>query len=120
MLLTFLNSLLFMIMNFSFQIKSHIISSNSRRIVKCYGITKDPETNNFMMVMEYAQYGSLRHHLNNSFNSLNWNDKIYNLGDITVGLETIHKNGLIHHDLHPGNILNNKLSGSAVYSLITD
>src|SRR5581483_11208618 len=103
-----------------FQIESHVISSSSLRIIRCYGITKDPETNNFMMVMEYAQYGSLRNYLNNSFNSLNWNDKIYNLGDITVGLETIHKNGLIHHDLHPGNILNNKLSGSAVYSLITD
>ena len=48
-------------------------------IVRCYGITKDPETNNFMMVMEYAQNGSLRQHLNNSFNSLNWNNKLYNL-----------------------------------------
>ena len=48
-------------------------------IVRCYGITKDPETNNFMMVMEYAQYGSLRQHLNNSFNSLNWYEKLYNL-----------------------------------------
>ena len=35
-------------------------------IVRCYGITKDPETKNFMMVMEYAQNGSLRQHLNNS------------------------------------------------------
>src|SRR5579871_5167558 len=108
MVLTFLNSLLFMIMNFSFQINSHIILSNSLRIVKCYGITKDSETNNFMIVMEYAQCGSLRHHLNNSFSSLNWNDKICNLGNITNGLRTIHKNGLIHHDLHSGNILNNE------------
>ena len=62
-----------MIMNFSFQIESHVISVTDSRmcIVRCYGITKDPETNNFMMVMEYAQYGSLRQHLNNSFNSLN-------------------------------------------------
>ena len=44
--------------------------NGSGDIVRCYGITKDPETNNFMMVMEYAQHGSLRQHLNNSFNSL--------------------------------------------------
>src|ERR1043165_9361260 len=91
-------------------------------IVRCYGITKDPETNNFMMVMEYAQYGSLRQHLNNSFNSLNWSDKLYNLFYIADGLERIHEKGLIHHDFHSGNILNNKreiLSG-LVYSLITD
>ena len=48
-------------------------------IVQCYGITKDPETKNFMMVMEYAQNGSLRQHLNNSFNLLNWNKKLDNL-----------------------------------------
>jgi len=84
-------------------------------IIRCYGITKDPETNNFMMVMEYAQNGSLRQHLNNSFNSLNWNKKLYNLQIIAHGLSSIHEKGLIHYDFHCGNILNN---GS--YSLITD
>src|SRR5581483_9633142 len=98
-----------MITNLSFQIESHVISAvDSNAIVQCHGITKDPKTNNFMMVMEYAQYGSLRQYLNNSFNSLNWNDKIYNLFCITIGLQKIHENGLIHHDLHCGNILNNK------------
>src|SRR5581483_3741160 len=72
-----------------------------------------------MMVMEYAQYGSLRQHLNNSFNSLNWSDKLYNLYYIAAGLERIHEKGLIHHDFHCGNILNNK-NGNSVYSLITD
>src|SRR5581483_11075162 len=105
-----------------FQIESHVISaSETNVIVQCYGITKDLETNNFMMVMEYAQYGSLRQHLNNSFNSLDWNNKLLNLYYIAAGLERIHLMGLIHHDFHCGNILNSKklLSGS-VYSLITD
>ncbi len=51
--------------------------NNSYRIVQCYGITKDPETNNFMMVMQYARYGSLRQHLNISFNSLRWENKLF-------------------------------------------
>jgi serine/threonine protein kinase len=90
-------------------------------IVRCYGITKDPETNNFMMVMQYAQYGSLRQHLNSSFNSLNWNNKLYHLYFIAGGLKEIHKKGLIHHDFHCGNILNNKESENyPLYSLITD
>ena len=67
-------------MNFSFQIESYVTSTtHAATIVRCYGITKDPETNNFMMVMEYAQYGSLRQHLNNSFNSLTWNNKLLHL-----------------------------------------
>src|ERR1700743_3134381 len=84
-------------------------------IIKCYGITKDPETNNFMMVMEYAQNGSLRQYLNNNFNSLNWFEKLLNLFTIACGLNSIHKKGFIHHDFHCGNILNNKS-----LSLITD
>ena len=73
------------------------------------------------MVMEYAQYGSLRQHLNNSFNPLNWIDKLCNLYYITAGLKRIHEKGLIHHDFHCGNILNSKKGGSnSLYSLITD
>ena len=85
-------------------------------IVQCYGITKDPETNNFMMVMEYAQHGSLRQHLNISFNSISWKDKIFSLYAIAAGLKTIHKKGLIHHDFHCGNILNS----SGGHTFITD
>ncbi|GBC39072.2 kinase-like domain-containing protein [Rhizophagus irregularis DAOM 181602=DAOM 197198] len=36
------------------EIESHTtIISNS--VTKCFGITKDPESNNFMMVIEYAK-----------------------------------------------------------------
>ncbi|GET04151.1 kinase-like domain-containing protein [Rhizophagus clarus] len=49
-------------------------------ISPCYGITKDPKSNNFMMVIPYAQYG--RQHLNNNFNSLSWSEKIRILLDI--------------------------------------
>src|SRR6185436_5146440 len=89
-------------------------------IVRCYGITKDPETKNFMMVMEYAQNGSLRQHLNISFNSLNWNKKLFNLYNIALGLSSIHEKGLIHFDFHCGNILSNNSSDNYAYSLITD
>src|SRR5688572_19679020 len=110
-----------MIMNFSFQIESHIISvKDSRRcIVRCFGITKDPETNNFMMVMEYAQNGSLRQHLNNSFNSLSWNKKLFNLSNIAYGLSSIHEEGLIHYDFHCGNILNQNNYGILIHLLLT-
>src|SRR5947199_102205 len=80
--------------------------NNTFFVVTCYGITKDPKTNNFMMVMNYANSGSLRQYLNNSFNSLNWNEKLSILQRIARGLNGIHDNNLIHHDFHCGNILN--------------
>ena len=92
--------------------------SSSDEVVRCYGITKDPETNNFMMVMQYACYGSLRQHLNNNFNSLNWESKLWNLYLIANGLRKIHNNKLIHHDFHCGNILCH--DKGRLYSLITD
>src|ERR1051325_6331375 len=109
-----------MSIKFFFLVESHILTSEDYYIVQCYGITKDPETNNFMMVMEYAQHGSLRQHLNISFNSFTWSNKLYNLYTIVLGLDVIHEKGLIHHDFHSGNILNNKDGTGDLYALITD
>src|SRR2546423_7428535 len=38
-----------------FQIESHfnLIMNDSSNVVRCYGITKDPESNSFMMVITY-------------------------------------------------------------------
>jgi serine/threonine protein kinase len=88
------------------EIKSHISVNDSNSVVKCYGITKDPETNNFMMVMDYAENGSLRQYLNNRFNLLGWKEKLFSLYAIANGLADIHDKGLIHRDFHCGNILN--------------
>jgi serine/threonine protein kinase len=87
-------------------------------IVRCFGITKDPETNNFMMVMELKE-GSLRQHLIENFITMSWRQKLRNLQCIASGLKSIHNNGLIHRDFHCGNILSNlcNLDGK---SYITD
>src|ERR1051325_734208 len=103
-----------------FQIESHIIVGSPGVIVQCYGITKDPETNDFMMVMAYAQNGSLRQHLNNNFHSLSWNNKLQSLWFIASGLNDIHSKGLIHHDFHCGNILESKDYSGYLRTLITD
>ena len=74
-------------------------------IIKFYGITKDPKTNNFMMVMDYAKNGSLRQKLNKDFKSMDWERKFNILWDTARGLKDIHREGLIHQDFHCGNIL---------------
>jgi serine/threonine protein kinase len=84
-------------------------------VTRCFGITKEPESNNFIMVMGYAKDGSLRQHLNNSFNSTKWNEKLNILRSISQGLGYIHESGLVHRDFHCGNILRD-----SHYTLITD
>ncbi|POG78622.1 kinase-like domain-containing protein [Rhizophagus irregularis DAOM 181602=DAOM 197198] len=89
------------------EVESNILVYNVGWIVRCFGITKDPKTNDFMMVMELKD-GSLRQYLNNYFISMNWNKKLHNLQGIASSLKDIHNKGLIHHDFHCGNILNDE------------
>ncbi|UZO22871.1 uncharacterized protein OCT59_015220 [Rhizophagus irregularis] len=88
------------------EIKTHLRMNNSECIIKVYGITKDPKTNNFMMVLEHATDGNLRQRLSKYFDSFSWREKIGMLRDIAFGLNEIHEEELIHQDFHSGNILN--------------
>ncbi|GBC47994.2 kinase-like domain-containing protein [Rhizophagus irregularis DAOM 181602=DAOM 197198] len=75
--------------------KSYFIS-----VVRVYGITQDPETKNYMMVLQYAKNGSLRAYLDKNYHELSWDTKLEYLWHITLGLESIHEEELIHRDLH--------------------
>ncbi|GBC49816.2 kinase-like domain-containing protein [Rhizophagus irregularis DAOM 181602=DAOM 197198] len=81
------------------EVKSNILACEISNgfVVRCFGITKDPKTNNFIMVMELKN-GNLRQHLNNNFISLSWDRKLQNLLGTISGLKDIHNEGLIHHD----------------------
>ncbi|EXX76228.1 kinase-like domain-containing protein [Rhizophagus irregularis DAOM 181602=DAOM 197198] len=98
------------------EVESNVTVYNTGCIVRCFGITKDPKTNNFMIVMELKN-GGLRQHLNNNFISLNWDHKLYSLFDIAIGLQDIHDKGLIHQDFHCGNILSNFDQGTFITDL---
>ncbi|RHZ89630.1 hypothetical protein Glove_13g260 [Diversispora epigaea] len=69
-----------------------------------------------MIVMKYAEYGSLRNLLNNKFEILTWNRKYNILSGVVIGLINIHEMGLMHKDFHSGNIVNQTLT----LSYITD
>ncbi|RHZ82875.1 hypothetical protein Glove_103g302 [Diversispora epigaea] len=67
-----------------------------------YGITQDPETHSYMMVLEYAADGNLREYLKNN---INWKQKLRSLFELSLRMMNIHKLDIIHQDFHPGNIL---------------
>ncbi|GES87494.1 kinase-like domain-containing protein [Rhizophagus clarus] len=87
------------------EIASHYKVNLGINIIRLYGLSQDPVTKNYIMVMDYAKNGSLRNYLNKNYNKLNWNYKLGYLQYLAFGLEHIHKNDLIHRDLHSGNVL---------------
>ncbi|CAB5321334.1 unnamed protein product [Rhizophagus irregularis] len=75
--------------------------------LKFYGITKDSETKEFMMIIQLADRGNLRSVLSNNFNNLLWKAKIFSLYYIAIDLKNLHQLGYFHKDFHSGNILQN-------------
>ncbi|PKC00088.1 kinase-like protein [Rhizophagus irregularis] len=48
----------------------------SAETLQFYGITKDPETEEFIMILDFANQGNLRSFLSSNFNKILWKDKI--------------------------------------------
>ncbi|POG65708.1 uncharacterized protein OCT59_024379 [Rhizophagus irregularis] len=78
-------------------------------IIRCCGITKfeseNQISNNYMLVMEYADGGSLRNYLKKNFSKLTWDDKFNMAYQLAYAVSCLHNEGIIHRDLHSGNIL---------------
>ncbi|POG82377.1 kinase-like domain-containing protein [Rhizophagus irregularis DAOM 181602=DAOM 197198] len=72
-----------------------------RNIVFCYGITQDPNTKDYMMVLHYCKNGNLRNFYLNIYDDM----KLLRLSLIANGLLNIHNAGKVHKDFHSGNIL---------------
>src|SRR5256714_323912 len=80
-------------------------SPNYKGILDIYGISQDPNTKEYILVMRYANGGCLTDYITKEFKNLKWKDKIEILYSIISGLNIIHQEKLVHRDFHSGNIL---------------
>ncbi|GBB98113.1 hypothetical protein RclHR1_03140012 [Rhizophagus clarus] len=93
--------------NFITELEAYFRCS-SPHLINYFGITQDPETNDYAIVMEHAENGDLRNYLTYlqiKGISLFWRRKLDIIRNIVAGLEIIHVTGMMHRDLHIGNIL---------------
>ncbi|RHZ84222.1 hypothetical protein Glove_84g126 [Diversispora epigaea] len=72
----------------------------------CYGISKNPSTQNYIFVGELFD-DSLRNFLTKTFWDLCWQSKLGILRSTAEGLRILHARNLVHCNLHSGNILVN-------------
>ncbi|RIA92121.1 kinase-like domain-containing protein [Glomus cerebriforme] len=73
-------------------------------IIRILGISKNFE-DEYYIVMEYADEGDLKCYLSKNFKNLDWNKKFGLALDITNGLYFLHKEQILHRDLHAKNIV---------------
>ncbi|CAG8626581.1 25342_t:CDS:2, partial [Racocetra persica] len=84
--------------------------SSGFRVVALGGISKDPKTGDYFLVLDQYER-DLSQFIRNKYTSLKWMN-VYNLfWDISTALYRIHLSNLVHRDLHPGNVLQ-KFDGS--------
>ena len=53
----------------------------------------------YLLVMEYADNGTLRKYLEEHFNNLTWNDKFNLAFQLANGVSCLHDEGIVHRDL---------------------
>ncbi|CAB4442759.1 unnamed protein product [Rhizophagus irregularis] len=82
----------------------HMHLNYSDRIIRCFGISSDPKTNEYLLIMQYANDGDLQNYLKNNFKDLTWNDKKKLAFQIADGLNYLHNENILHRDLHSKNI----------------
>ncbi|CAI2180783.1 15819_t:CDS:2 [Funneliformis geosporum] len=81
------------------------LRQDSIHINRYYGITQDPITKDFVIIMEFYDSGDLSNYIIKTFYKVDWNYKLNHLNLIAIGLSKIHGKNIIHRDFHSGNIL---------------
>ncbi|RHZ59689.1 hypothetical protein Glove_362g65 [Diversispora epigaea] len=85
---------------------SFTLDNTAQFLAKCYGLTKDPTTQDYMLALNYYN-NDLRHFLKDNFHSLTLLQKYNIIYFIASHLNNIHSQNIVHRDLHSGNILYN-------------
>ncbi|CAI2199862.1 1303_t:CDS:2, partial [Funneliformis geosporum] len=93
-----LNSSQNITVDFLQEISNHKIVDNNLHglgssTLRHYGLSQNPKTKNYVMVMEYMKSGNLHQYLNENYSKLESKDKLSQLHTIASGLKQIHKKG---------------------------
>ncbi|RHZ60901.1 hypothetical protein Glove_350g38 [Diversispora epigaea] len=76
-----------------------IVIRDSKRVTRFFGVSKNPSTKNYIIVMESID-DTIHSCLSRFFLRIEWGPKIDMLHHIIEGLDALHENNLVHCDLH--------------------
>lgn len=92
------------------ELKLHNRVGTHSNIIRLLGATKNedetnPDSIHYMLVLDYADSGTLRSYLKDNFGYLSWDNKINLAVQIASAVECLHAKNIVHCDLHSKNIL---------------
>ncbi|GBB83460.1 hypothetical protein RclHR1_01020001 [Rhizophagus clarus] len=86
------------------EVKAYL-NQKLENILKIYGISQDPDTKDYIMILEFAEGGNFNNYLYKNYENFNWFNGLKVLANISEGLSKIHQKQMVHRDFHIGNIL---------------
>ncbi|RGB36605.1 kinase-like domain-containing protein [Rhizophagus diaphanus] len=93
------------------ELKLHREMDFHENIIRFYGITSEIQSDDskrYLLVMEYADSGTLRNYLSEYFENLTWNDKLNLALQLANAISYLHDKEIVYRNLHSNNILVNK------------
>ncbi|RHZ86021.1 hypothetical protein Glove_57g84 [Diversispora epigaea] len=88
------------------ELRQHLKVCSHENIIGFYGVSqKGLNSNEYILVLEYANGGTLRSYLESNFKNLKWSDKLNLAQQIAKAIKHLHSHDVIHRDLHSNNIL---------------
>ncbi|GBB91011.1 hypothetical protein RclHR1_01810014 [Rhizophagus clarus] len=70
-----------------------------------YGISKQPDSNDYFIVKQFPQNNSLADYISQNFDNLDWETKLHLLLYLAEDLRALHSAGYVHRYLHPFSVL---------------
>lgn len=87
---------------------------------RIYGVSRDPNTQEYVIVTEFYEEGNLRQVLSRNYETLTWRIASNMLFNINRSLFNMHNRGYYHKDVHSGNILNTRSGVLGYISVVSD
>ncbi|CAG8469631.1 17716_t:CDS:2 [Dentiscutata erythropus] len=73
-------------------------------ITPIYGISRNTDTGEYVIVLHYIDDGDLREHIHRNPND-SWENRLYVLTNFAIAIQQLHANRLVYGDFHSGNLL---------------
>ncbi|GBB91010.1 hypothetical protein RclHR1_01810013 [Rhizophagus clarus] len=85
--------------------KAYSINGAYNGILQIHGISQNPDTKDYIFVLEYAGGGNLNDWMKRNYKTFDWSNKILVLSYIIKGIKKIHQSQMFRRDLNTKNIL---------------